>query len=253
MPFVNIHPHRIFYELTGDGPPLVLLHHATASSRDWRKLVAPLAESSQVLTYDRPGFGRSSWLESWPFNYHTQDMADLIALLDRLNLDQVSLMGHSDGATVALLAAAIHPQRVASVVAEAPHVAVETPRCPDAVRAFVRQFDATPALQAAIARDHGDRAADVVNRWAARWLDPDFWRWNAAGELDRIQCPVLVVHGADDPFFSVKHSEMICRRISDAQLTVVPGAGHVPHQEMPQEFLAAVLPFLSQRQPECVR
>lgn len=246
MPSLSLGPHTLHVEQNGVGEPVLLLHHATASSRNWRKVVPALAERFQVLTYDRPGFGRSSWLADWPLDYIDRDAAELEALLDCLDIGKAALVGHSDGAALALLTASRLPQRVRCVVAEAPHVSVETPRCPEAVSAFAAEVDASPALQEALARDHGSRGVDVIQRWARRWLDPEFWSWDISDALARVSCPVLVIHGADDPYFSLQHSQMIAARLAQGQLHVIDGAGHVPHDEARQQFLALTLDFLEE-------
>ena len=244
MAHVTLDSSQIYYDLHGSGPPVAFLHHATASSRNWRHIVPMLVEQYRTLAYDRPGFGRSSWLADWPLDYLDRDVDGLIALLDALSIGQTALVGHSDGAAIALLAAARHPQRVRCVVAEAPHVAVETPRCPDAVRSFADEVERSPALQAALARDHGEHGREVVRRWARRWLDPTFWSWDVRDELAGVSCPVLVVHGAYDPFFSPAHSAMIAGRVANGQLQVIPDAAHVPHNEAREQFLELALSFL---------
>lgn len=225
----------LHFQQAGAGPDVVLLHHATGSVRTWRKQMPLLAETSRATAYDRSGFGQSQWLDTWPLDYLDQDVADLIALLDALDIERAALIGHSDGAAIALLAAARHPGRVAGVLAESPHVAVETPRCPDAITAFMVELAASPDLQASLARNHGPRAGQVVQRWRDRWSDPAFWRWNVAAELAQVVCPVLVVHGLDDPYFSVAHSAMVAQR-SGGELALLPGLGHTPHLEAPQQF-----------------
>ena len=244
MAHVTLDSSQIYYDLHGSGPPVAFLHHATASSRSWRQIVPTLAEQYRTLGYDRPGFGRSSWLADWPLDYLDRDVDGLIALLDALSIDQTALLGHSDGAAIALLAAARHPQRVGCVIAEAPHVAVETPRCPDAVRLLANEIERSPELQAALARDHGDHGLAVVRRWARRWLDPAFWAWDVSDELAGVRCPVLVVHGGDDPFFSPAHSAMIAGHVADGQLHVVPDVAHVPHSQAHGQFVELALAFL---------
>lgn len=245
MAYVTLDSSQIYYDWRGSGPDVTLLHHATASSRNWRQIVPALAEQYTTLVYDRPGFGRSSWLADWPLDYLDRDVDGLIALLDALSIDQTALLGHSDGAAIALLAAARHPQRVSCVIAEAPHVAVETPRCPDAVRSLADEAERSPQLQAALARDHGDHGLAVVRRWARRWLDPAFWSWDVSDELAGVCCPVLVVHGADDPFFSLAHSAMIADRVANGQLHVVADAAHGPHNQARQQFSELALSFLA--------
>ena len=157
MPLCQINTHQLFYDLTGHGPTVALMHHGTGSSRSWRRQVPALTARFQVLTIDRPGFGRSPDLAPWPFDYLRRDTDDLLALLDGLGIEQTALVGHSDGATIALLAAASQPERISKVVAEAPHVTVETPRCPNAVREAMDRISRIPIwlqrLNAIMARE----------------------------------------------------------------------------------------------------
>lgn len=246
MPLCSLPHAALYFEQSGAGPEVVLLHHATGSVRTWRKQLPALAARFRVMAYDRSGFGQSSWPDAhaWPLDYLDHDVDDLIALLDALDIGRAALVGHSDGAAIALLAAARHPARISAVAAESPHVAVETPRCPDAIAAFVAELAASPDLQASLARNHGSRAAQVVQRWHDRWRDPTFWRWDVAAELAQVRCPVLVLHGADDPYFSAAHSAMIANR-TQGELVVLPGLGHTPHIDAPELVTKLLLDFLS--------
>ncbi len=137
-------------------------------------------------------------------------------------------------------------QRVVGVLAESPHVAVEVPRCPAAIEQFVAELAASPALQASLARNHGARAGQVVQRWRERWCDPVFWAWDVSDELAQVRCPVLVVHGAADPYFSVQHSAMVAE-CTQGELIVFPSVGHSPHVEAPDLFEPAPARFLAAR------
>jgi pimeloyl-ACP methyl ester carboxylesterase len=243
MPICQISRAAIHFQQVGAGPDVVLLHHAIGSVCSWRKQLPVLAGQFRATAYDRPGFGQSTGLDAWPTDYLDQDVADLIALLDALGIARAALVGHSDGATIALLAAARHPQRVTKVLAESPHVAVEVLRCPQAIELFVADLAASPDLQASLARNHGPRAGQVVQRWRDRWCDPAFWTWDVSDELAAVRCPVLVVHGAADPYFSVQHSAMIAQR-TQGELAVLTGLGHSPHSEAPELFAPLLLGFL---------
>jgi pimeloyl-ACP methyl ester carboxylesterase len=243
MPVVHLFHTWLHYQQAGAGPDVILLHHATGSARTWRKQLPTLAAQFRVTAYDRAGFGQSQWLEAWPLDYLDRDVTELIALLDAWSMERAALVGHSDGATIALLAAARHPERVAGVLAESPHVAVEVPRCPEAIEQFVAGLAASPDLRASLERNHGPYAEQVVQRWQDRWCDPAFWPWDVSAELAAVRCPVLVVHGADDPYFSLQHSAMIAQR-TQGKLTVLSALGHTPHAEAPEQFTMLLLEFL---------
>jgi len=253
MPICESHPQRLHYELTGEatgaGARVVLLHHGTASLQSWQKLASRLTDSWCVVAYDRPGFGGSGPVEAWGHEYHRQDAVNLIALLDALGIDRATLIGHSDGATAALLAAAQHPGRILGVVAEAPHVSVEVPRCPDAVEHVYQQICGSTKALESVRRHHGDKGMAVLDRWRQRWCDPSFWDWDVSMELPAIQCPTLVIHGIDDPFFSVAHAEMIARSIAESELWKLAGAQHQPHVEAFEAYTDRVVGFL--RNLEC--
>ncbi|HRI57144.1 MAG TPA: alpha/beta fold hydrolase, partial [Anaerolineae bacterium] len=100
MPICQLGPTAIHYQQAGAGRDVVLLHHATGSARNWRRQMPLLAETHRVTAYDRPGFGQSQWLDAWPLDYLDQDVADLIALLDALEIPRAALVGHSDGASI---------------------------------------------------------------------------------------------------------------------------------------------------------
>jgi pimeloyl-ACP methyl ester carboxylesterase len=245
MPLCHLNNRQLYYDLAGHGPAVALLHHATGSSRSWRRQLPVLAQHFQVLTIDRPGFGRSPDLAAWPMDYLRRDVDDLLALLDLLEIERAALVGHSDGATIALLAAALRPATVTKVVAEAPHVAVEIPRCPDAIRQAMERIAASPQLASALERDHPGRGRAVAQRWADQWLDPAFWSWDERAALAHVRCPVLVIHGAEDPFFSVGQSQLVADGVACGTLWVLPGVGHSPHTEADQLYTTRVVEFLA--------
>lgn len=246
MPDVVIRGRRIYYEQQGEGPAVVLLHHATASSRSWRRQVPALAQRFRVIVYDRPGFGRSEPVERWALDYLTDDVLDLAALLEVLDVGEAALVGHSDGAAIALMAAARYPEQVRCVVAEAPHVFVDVATCPPAVARYYTAAEQSPSLLAALERDHGAAGLQVLRRWYERWTDPAFWSWDVSAELARVRCPVLVIHGLEDEFFPVAHAELIAARLACSELWLLPGVSHMPHGERPTEFTERVQAFLAQ-------
>ncbi len=247
MPFVTLNDYRLYYEEQGAGPPVILLHNATGSTRDWRK-VSPLlvAEGFRVIAYDRRGFGRSDPLAQpdWPLDYLRHSRDELIAFLNSLQLEHVALVGNSDGATIALLAAASHPTRIAGVVAESPHMWYEKESLLPAFAHFQQRMAQSARFWRAMARAHGERAEDVVRRWRTRWLDPSFFTWDERDVLTQITCPVLVLHGRQDIFFPVSHSEQIVRFLKRARFKVFETAGHTPHLEIAIDYTKVILPFL---------
>ena len=128
-------------------------------------------------------------------------------LLDRLDVDAPMLVGHSDGASIALVHAAAHP--VAGLVLMAPHVFVE-----EQTLAGIRATRAAYAggeLRARIARHHDNPDAAFFG-WCDVWLDPGFSDWTLDAEIERLRAPALLIQGRDDPYGSLEQIDRIWRR-----------------------------------------
>lgn len=245
MPFLIISGHQIYFEQLGRGPTLLLLHDATGSQNAWWQQIPALVDAGySVIAYDRHGFGQSDPLPSWSLTYLEDSVAELLALLDKLAVGRAALVGHSDGATISLMAAAQQPQRIAAVVAAAPHIWFDERRLLTGFETFSTTTGASERFWRAMERAHGAMAEEVVQRWQERWLDPAFRAWDARHYLPQVQCPVLVVHGADDIFFPVEHSQTIADQLPDAQLLLLPGLGHAPHRQAPDVFNLHMIEFL---------
>ncbi len=250
MAYATLLGHTVYYELAGTGPTVVLLHHATATLENWRPQSELLqAQGYSTLLYDRHGFGRSDPLPAWSLHYHQESVDELLALLDHLHLPSVALVGHSDGATISLMAAAQHPARVAAIVAESPHMWVQGENVERGFAHFRNTVEKNPRFIKAMQRDHGDRAQQVLDRWHARWLDPAFRQWDVSHTLPAVQFPVLVIHGENDIFFPPSHSQTIAKRVQQGTYRLLPGLGHTPHREDRAVFDPLLLDFLATHWP----
>jgi pimeloyl-ACP methyl ester carboxylesterase len=245
MSYLDLNGRRVYYEIQGEGPDVILLHNATGSTRDWRYLMPRLAAAGyRALAYDRPGFGRSSPLSHWPLDYLRRDRDDFVALMEALDIRSAALVGNSDGATLSLLTAATAPQRIVLVVAESPHMWYERESLARGFRYFHETLEQDPRFIKAMRRAHGAGAHEVIRRWKERWLDPAFFDWDESAALDDVRCPVLVIHGERDPFFPASHSQQIARSLRNAILWLWPDVGHAPHLERPDEYAHPVIRFI---------
>ncbi len=197
-----------------------------------------------MLVYSRHGHGWSAPLSEPRQVTYMHDEADRVlpALLDQLGLERPVLVGHSDGASIALLyAGAGHA--VAGLVLLAPHVFVED--CSVAAIAAARQAYATTDLPAKMARHHRDPDA-TFHGWNDIWLDPQFRSWNIEARLAAITAPVLLIQGADDQYGTLAQLDAIERGVGGpVERLVIPGVGHAPHLESPATTRAAVVTFVS--------
>jgi len=245
---VRLHAERLSPPRRGDGPVVVLLHDSLGSVRLWRDFPERLAEATglEVLAYDRRGHGASD-----PFGagartrgYLHEEAATLEQVLAAADVREAVLVGHSDGGTIALLAAALHPARVRAVVAEAAHVFVED-RTLEGVREAEKAL-ACGDLLARLERHHGAKAAPLAAAWIGTWLSPTFRSWNVEAELRRITCPVLVLQGAEDEYGTEAQVHAIARGVAGPVRPVIaPGLRHTPHREDPGAVLRLIAGHLA--------
>jgi pimeloyl-ACP methyl ester carboxylesterase len=245
---MRISGHRIEISLVPgtrtDLPVIVLLHEALGSVAHWKDLPSRLsaATGASVVVYSRQGHGRSSPLTGPRSIRYLHDEADVLpALLDRAGILKPILLGHSDGASIALLYAGAHPDDVAGLVLEAPHVFVEDVAVSGVARATSRYR--TTDFRERLARYHDD-ADSVFQAWSDIWQDPAFGNWNIEAALDAITCPVLLIQGTDDEYGTLEQIERIRRRLPQAEATILAQCGHTPHRDQPEATLKAIVAFV---------
>jgi pimeloyl-ACP methyl ester carboxylesterase len=233
-------------DLPGDAEraPLVLLHEGLGSIDLWRCLPHDLHKASgrRVVAFSRFGHGRSDppAKPRTPVFFHDEALRVLPGLRERLELSEPVLVGHSDGASIALIHAAHHP--VDRLVLLAPHVFVE-PITVEAIRE-TRATYADGSLRARMARYHDDPDAAFWG-WCDVWLDPAFLGWNLEAEAGRVTAPMLLIQGADDPYGTLEQVDRIEAVVPSARRLILPG-GHSPHLEHRTEVVAAVRAFLTE-------
>ena len=227
-------------------PTLVFLHDSLGCITVWRDVPARIAEAlgCHALVYDRRGYGRSSAFAPVPRrpDYLEDEARGLLAVLDGCGVADAVLFGHSDGGSIALIAAAMYPERVRAIVTEGAHVFVEE-RTLEGIRE-AKGWLASTDLRERLERHHGVRTDGVTSAWIDVWLSPAFRDWNIERYLPHITCPALVLQGADDEYGTPAQVEAIVRGIG-AQATghLIPGARHTPHRETPEEVTVLVRDF----------
>lgn len=231
----------------GNGLPVLLLHEALGSVSTWRDFPAKLAISCgrEVIAWSRAGHGRSSSFPQARGADYLHREADLLpALHQALDLRSAHLLGHSDGASIALIAAARFPDLVASLVVEAPHVYVE-----NLTRTRITQLASTFArsrMRERLKRHHLDSDTLFVD-WSRIWLSSGFREWEIESVLCDITSPVLLIQGCDDEYGTLAQLDRIAIRVPEASRLEIPDCGHSPHLECQDAVLAAVRAFLRDR------
>ena len=238
----------IAYEWLGGATgkaPLVFLHEGLGSIRQWRDFPAKVAAATgrRALVYDRYGYGQSDVLREKNRTVrfmHDEALVALPELLKSLSIENPVLVGHSDGASIALIhAGAGHAVR--GVVAMAPHVFIE-PLCLKSIDVAAEAFEKTD-FGTKLAKYHRD-ARKTFYGWADVWLDPDFRGWDTRDDyLPKIRCPVLAIQGFDDEYGTMAQLDEL-QRGSGAQLLKLEKCGHAPFRDQTEKVLAAIVKFV---------
>ena len=224
--------------------PLVFLHEGLGSVTMWRDFPAEVGAmtGSPVLLYSRPGHGASEPASAAPGVDFMHVEADRLArILDTVGVDAPVLVGHSDGASIALLYAARSDARLRGLVMLAPHVFVEDVSI-ESIEGACARFETTD-FKARLGRYHRD-AEHTFRRWSDIWLDPSFRTWNIEASVSRVRAPMLVIQGRDDIYGTGAQYEAIARHATvQADVLVLSGCGHRPHRDRPATVREAIASF----------
>ncbi|MEZ4238338.1 MAG: alpha/beta hydrolase [Myxococcota bacterium] len=234
-------------------PTLVFLHEGLGSVAQWRAWPARVADATGMgwLAYSRQGYGGSDPVDvPRPLSYmHDEAEGALPGLLAALRVTAPVLYGHSDGASIALVAAGRRTvDGLRALVLEAPHVI-----CEDlSVRSIAAARDAylQGELRERLRRYHGDNVDGAFWGWNRAWLDPGFRRWDLRPELPGVRVPTLVVQGRDDPYGTLAQVALVRDGVAGpCEVLLLDGCGHAPHREQPDAVLPAVAAFLGALRP----
>jgi pimeloyl-ACP methyl ester carboxylesterase len=251
MPFVTCAGHSLEYEWLDAAEPgkpaLVFLHEGLGSIRQWRDFPLQVAKATgcSALVYSRYGYGQSDVLAEPRVGVdfmHREALEALPELLARLAIERPVLVGHSDGASIALIhAGAGHAVRALALMA--PHVFVE-PVCVQSIRKASAAFDSTD-LARRLGKYHRD-PRKTFHLWADVWLDPEFLKWNIEQTLPAISCPVLAIQGEDDEYGTLAQLEALKRGVrGPCALVKLPACGHAPFRDQPRATLDALTKFIA--------
>lgn len=230
-----------------DCPVLVFLHEGLGSIAQWKTFPEDVAAATGcgTLIYSRYGFGQSDPLvgpRDVDYLVH-EALVVLPAVLAERGIADPILIGHSDGATIALLYASDPRWSTRAIVVEAPHVFVEDVGLTGIERA--REAYRNGDLRRRLGRYHRDVDA-MFDGWAETWLRPEFRAWNMESRLPGVRCPVLLIQGLDDPYGSIAQVDAITRQVSGpVNVMLLPECEHAPHVEREREVREAIVRFVS--------
>ena len=246
--FISVRGRRLEYRriaAAAAGPTLVFLHEGLGSIIQWRDFPARIARATGLpaVVYARYGHGQSDVLEQ-PHGVdfmHREALESLPEFLGALGVARPILIGHSDGASIALIyAGAGHP--IEALVALAPHVFVEDISIAG-IAAAKQTFERTD-LRDRLARHHRD-AIKTFYGWNDVWLAPEFRGWNIESFLPAIRCPLLAIQGYEDEYGTMAQVEAIARQAGGPiEVLKLEQCGHSPQKDQPEIVVAAIVGFV---------
>ena len=231
------------------GPTLVLLHEGLGCVGMWKAFPQRLHEGTglEVFTYSRAGYGHSSAVElPRPLDFHTREALDVLpSVLELASIRECILVGHSDGASIAIIYAGVRRDpRIRGLLLLAPHVLTEA--CGIETITASKQAYESSHLRTKLARYHGDNVDCAFRGWCDTWLDPGFRRWNIERYLPAISVPVMTLRGNDDPYSTATHVERIAAGVSGTVETIgLAECGHAPHLEQAHQTLELASGFVT--------
>lgn len=247
---INVEDKNLFIKFNNsfeNRPTIVFLHDSLGSVQLWRDFPEKLAEVTQcnVLIYDRLGYGKS-----FPMTTHERENnymeleADVLNdLLSESNINETILFGHSDGGTIALIAASKYPEKIKAVICEAGHIFVEDITV-NGVEEALKAYKTTN-LPERLQKYHGEKVENIVKAWTEIWLSEKFKSWNIEYLLKDITSPLLFIQGEADEYGTLEQVEKTVSQVSGiAEKFIIPNIGHTPHKESPEIVLNKSIEFI---------
>ncbi len=243
----TLHFSRETNSLPPDKTTIIFLHDSLGCVELWRDFPKSIESicNCNVLSYDRHGYGKSS-----PFtviqrnnDYLLTEAMILGKILDQLSLSRVVLFGHSDGGSIALLAAALFPEKITGIITEGAHVFVEKETI-KGIKEAVRLFKNTN-LKERLFKYHGEKTDAVFKMWTETWLSTSYKSWNIEKYLPKIKCPSLIIQGENDEYGTLEQVYSIVKNTTgESNSLILKNVGHSPHKENPQSVIEKVNQFL---------
>jgi pimeloyl-ACP methyl ester carboxylesterase len=241
--YAEIHGIKMYYEIRGEGQPVVLLHGGTSTiETSFSEQIPVLARNHRVIAIEQMGHGHTGDVGGRELSY--EGMAeDTAALLVHLGIQNADIVGWSDGGQLALRLAFTHPELVRRVIASGVGLGAVNPQMQQAMRAL--SADTWPAhVREEYARVSPDGAAHwpvFFDKVRTMWAKPT---WGISEpELGRIKATVLIVAG-DRDFTRVEETTRIFRMIPGARLAILPATDHYTFQKRAGWLNPIILDFL---------
>ncbi len=241
--FATINGMKIYYEESGKGMPVILLHHFFATASQWKPYIPELAQKYRVITIDLPGHGRSDYMDTTKVFLHKKATEYIIGLIDFLKLDSVYLIGASSGGPITLYLATLRPDLVKRAVVIGGFID-RSKQVREILAGWSKSPDATEIAS------HGKEKAILLHKqfiyFSQLYGDPSF----TPEVLSTVRAKTLIIHGDNDQFFPISNALELYQNIPNSYLWIVPNAGHFcfppylgPEDE--RDFIRKTMAFLN--------
>jgi pimeloyl-ACP methyl ester carboxylesterase len=258
MPFETVHGRKIYFEVHGDGEPLILMHHGFGCVKIWGTIWPSLvAAGFKVVMFDRRGFGLSEGGDDF-FDFYVSDryrpesVEELRIIKERLSIGRCHLVGQCEGGVVGVDYSVKYPDEVKTLtVASTQCYSEMTMKELNAVRLVTSFAGLAPELQAKVRDWHGERAERFYNQFANKGgaYGVDFF--DLRPELPFVPCPTLVLYPDRSSIFDVEQSIGFYRNLIKGELAVFPRCGHNTYDQRPEDYVKTILDFIARnRRPD---
>jgi pimeloyl-ACP methyl ester carboxylesterase len=268
MPKMKINDIELYYEVHGEGTPLVLISGLGYPMWQWHLMMPYLEKHFQVITFDNRGVGQSDK----PAGPYTASMLakDTVELLDALNIDKATVMGHSMGGFIAQAMALEYPERVSKLILASTNFGGprHIPVTPEAM-AVLSDVKSDPltrlrnGIVVSTAPGFAERQPELIQKWldwrVANPLDmADYQAQMGIGvallaeaaafenKLPNVSAPTLILFGAHDKVVPPANADLLAKQIQGSQIRILPDAGHFFPLEVPEEAAQVVIQFAKQ-------
>lgn len=253
--YTNINEHRINYELINQSlldlqkPVLVFLHEGLGSIGQWKDFPQNLCDKVNLpgLIYDRYGYGLSDALQEKRKStfLHDEAFIYLPQLIKNLKIkNKLILVGHSDGASIALIYASAFSENLLGVISEAAHVLLEEISLNGIIK-IAQEYKTSETLRKRFEKYHPGISDTMFNGWVDAWLNNDFRSWNIEKLLPGIKVPVLAIQGDVDEYGSYEQLSSIRKNVSaDVEIFYIKDCGHVPHLQATEKVISKMADFI---------
>lgn len=236
-----------------DKPLLIFLHDGLGSIAQWKKFPEKLCSELNLpgLIYNRYGYGLSTELQEKRNADYLEIEANyfLPQLIEGLNLQnrKIILVGHSDGASIALIYAALHSKNILAIISIAAHVFVEQISI-DSIKKLEKEYELKKSFYKSLKKYHFNHTDSTFYAFSDTITSNEFRGWNIETHLSKIKAPVFVIQGDSDEYGSIKQVESIYNKTlhSGNKQLILPNCGHTPHLSDQKIIIQEIITFITE-------